>query len=124
MSLLMVVYYASKALIFKSVDLRDALQSVISVLWLARYNCYSSYIVFNGFYIIDLSVVILSTHISFIRVHAPMNFLSPVDTPLRRSAIFDLAISRTALLGFDWQGGFFSHKDYTLLLARLESVHK
>ena len=58
--------------------------------------------------------VILQTYLRFIRVHALVNFLSPVDAFLGRSEIFDLELASVALLGVGWRGGFSSHKCYPL----------
>ena len=54
----------------------------------------------------------LQTYVKFIRGHALVHLLSPVDAPLGRSGWFDLALSSAALLRVGWWGRFSPHKVY------------
>ena len=58
----------------------------------------------------------------FVRGHALVYLLPPVDTS-SYSLHICLALVSAALPGFGWQGGLYSHKFYTRLLALLESSH-
>ena len=50
-----------------------------------------------------------------------MHVLSLVNTSLRWSTLFCIALARAVLLGFNWRGGFSSHSVNTYLLMRLSS---
>ena len=50
-----------------------------------------------------------------------MNLFSPVEVSLRRSALFDIALARVALIGIGLQDGSPSRK-ITRPMARMASV--
>ena len=107
-------------LILRYFNLHYALQCLISVVRLARFNCYYRYRVLKVVDHLYLSQFLRTYEVH--PGHALVNFVSPVKASSESLNIY-LALVSATLFEVGQQGKFSYHIVYTRLMAHLASAH-